>query len=73
VKSTKGIVISSQEVRSDGKPLFTLEAGSDSSRQYIAKVGTFEYLNKVLNVTGEMRLAELQDLIQCNLFISEFE
>jgi hypothetical protein len=57
-------------LRGDGSPLFQLEQSATSTADnviFIAKVSSFEYLNKVLKIADEMKLRELQDILQGKL------
>ncbi|KAI9329663.1 armadillo-type protein [Zopfochytrium polystomum] len=62
--------VTSVALRADGSPLFTLEqapnAPAGESTPYMAKVSSFEYLNKVLKIAEEMKLRELQDILLVN-------
>ena len=51
--------------RPDGQPIFFLEQSSTEAIA-TAKVSTLDYFNKVLEVSGEQKLKEVQQLIQCN-------
>ncbi|KAJ3333078.1 Armadillo repeat-containing protein 4 [Blyttiomyces sp. JEL0837] len=67
-KNTKASV-SSVATRSDGSPIFQLEqvgSGTGESAVFVAKVSSFEYLNKVFKLADEMKLRELQDILQAN-------
>ncbi|KAJ3121159.1 Armadillo repeat-containing protein 4 [Physocladia obscura] len=67
-KNTKASVASVATRSTDGAPLFTLDqvSGSGESAVFTAKVGSFEYLNRVLKIAEEMKLRELQDILQAN-------
>ena len=58
----KNIVMSSNEVRHDGIPYFSLETSTDNT--YVAHVGSFEYLNTVLRYCGESQLVELKQIMK---------
>ncbi|KAJ3290762.1 Armadillo repeat-containing protein 4 [Rhizoclosmatium sp. JEL0117] len=59
--------VTSVATKADGSPLFTLEqVGSGDSAVFVAKVANFEYLNRVLKIADEMKLRELQDILQAN-------
>ncbi|KAJ3411757.1 Armadillo repeat-containing protein 4 [Chytridiales sp. JEL 0842] len=67
-KSTKASVTSTA-LRSDGAPFFQLEQAGGSSGDstvFVAKVSSFEYLHKILTIADEMKLRELQDILQAN-------
>jgi hypothetical protein len=56
--------VSSQASRSDGTPLFHLVSGTSADASSTAQVGSFEYLNRVLKLSDEHKLKELQAVIQ---------
>ncbi|KAJ3170870.1 Armadillo repeat-containing protein 4, partial [Irineochytrium annulatum] len=61
--------VSSIATRSDGVPLFQLEQlgpATGDGATFVAKVASFEYLNRVLQIAEEMKLRELQDILQAN-------
>ncbi|KAJ3069371.1 Armadillo repeat-containing protein 4 [Podochytrium sp. JEL0797] len=60
--------VTSIATRIDGTtPLFSLEqVGQGDTAVFVAKVANFEYLHKALGVAGEMKLRELQDVLQAN-------
>ncbi|KAI8840615.1 armadillo-type protein [Chytriomyces cf. hyalinus JEL632] len=64
--------VTSTVTRADGTPLFVLEqvgsaAGGDpATALFMAKVSSFEMLNRVLKTAEEMKLKELQDILKAN-------
>ncbi|KAJ3098022.1 Armadillo repeat-containing protein 4 [Phlyctochytrium planicorne] len=63
-------MVSSIATKSDGQPFFILEqvtaAGSDAGAVFVAKVSSVEYLHRALQVAEDMKLRELQDILQAN-------
>lgn len=53
--------VSSITLRQDGQPMFLME---QTENGYKAKVASFEYLEKFLQVANEQKLSELQAMIQ---------
>ena len=55
---------------SDGTPLFHLDQiGSGDTVTFLVKVSSFDMLNKVLKIADEMKLRELQDILQGERFV----
>ncbi|KAJ3108705.1 Armadillo repeat-containing protein 4 [Phlyctochytrium bullatum] len=63
-------MVTSVATKSDGQPFFSLEqvtpAGSDAGAMFVARVSSVEYLHRVLHIAEEMKLRELQDILQAN-------
>jgi hypothetical protein len=51
----------------DGQPLFHLETSTLDSAVALARVSSFDYLIKVLEIAEENRLKEIQEIIQGKL------
>ncbi|KAJ3087424.1 Armadillo repeat-containing protein 4 [Quaeritorhiza haematococci] len=66
-RNAKTAVIS-VATKSDGVPLFQLEQISDGQQGavFLARVSSFEYLNRALRIADELRLKELQELVREN-------
>ena len=47
------------------------DVSASTTTSYTAKVGSLEYLNKILALCGEHKLMELQEIIQGIVFIKE--
>ena len=47
------------------------DVSASTTTSYTAKVGSLEYLNKILGLCGEHKLMELQEIIQGIVFIKE--
>ncbi|KAI9093067.1 armadillo-type protein [Phlyctochytrium arcticum] len=63
------VVVASSENKADGQPFFQLEqSGGPSSEQvvYVAKVASFEHLHRILQISDDNKLRELQDIVQVN-------
>ncbi|TPX71413.1 hypothetical protein SpCBS45565_g01050 [Spizellomyces sp. 'palustris'] len=63
------VIITSTETRADGQPLFQFEQSGGQTTEstvYIARVASFDYLNRVLQLAEEHKLRELQEIIQAN-------
>eukprot|EP00842_Homolaphlyctis_polyrhiza_P003566 jgi/Hompol1/420/HPOL_004655-RA len=67
-KGHKLTVVSAAQ-RSDGQPVFYMEqigASGTESAVFSARVSSFDYLNRVLQVADEYKLRELQAIIETN-------
>ncbi|KAI8616226.1 armadillo-type protein, partial [Chytriomyces sp. MP71] len=61
------VSVTSIATKGDGTPLFVLEQnGVGDAATFSAKVLSFEMLNRVLKTAEDMKLRELQDILQAN-------
>lgn len=56
--------LSSLTLKSDSLPVFYMEQIAGTETGFKAKVASFEYLNKFLEVAGESKLSEIQEMLQ---------
>lgn len=66
------VTVSSGEARNDGQPFFQLEqtaAQNSENAPFVARAGSFEYLNKALQLADDQKLKELQEIIQGGAFL----